>query len=425
MEKQHPDLPETAYQPCPSDCECYTITSPSEAAFSPKSDSKEHELVDEHECLSDCECFEATSQNRPSNAKNESPRLPWLSTLLPLWVFLAMAIGIIIGKFVPSAGPNLNSTTFTGVSVPIFVGLLLTMYPILCKVEFEDLPKAMKTRAMWHQLAVSFVINWIVSPALMFGLAWAMLPDKGELREGLMIVGIARCIAMVLIWNELAFGDSFYCATLVAFNTILQIILFPPLAYFVVNYVSQNRHDPNAKSANLDYGSVTKYVAIFMAIPLAAALITRFLFKQMKNWKEHEAAFLSWISPISLIALLYTIIVLFASQGARVVDQIISVLRVSAPLVVYFLITFTGTMWYCLKVGKFEYAISVTQSFTAASNNFELAIAIAASLFGTQGGQALATTVGPLIEVPVLLALVYAARWVRARWVKKHSKGEV
>ncbi|AOW02482.1 YALI0C07590p [Yarrowia lipolytica CLIB122] len=410
------------YEQCPTDCECYTITSPQTASNSLTGDKEKAHYIS-HECLDNCECYENANKFVSETPSPANPRLPWLSTLLPLWVFLAMAIGIIIGKFVPSAGPNLNSTTFTGVSVPIFIGLLLTMYPILCKVEFEDLPKALKTRAMWKQLLISFIINWIVSPALMFGLSWAFLPDKPELREGLMIVGIARCIAMVLIWNELAFGDSFYCAVLVSFNTILQIILFPPLAYFVVNYVSQNHnHDPHV--GHLDYGSVTKYVAIFMAIPLAAALITRFLFKKIPNWSKHEHKFIQWISPLSLIALLYTIIVLFASQGARVVDQIISVLRVSAPLVVYFLITFTGTMLYCLKVGKVNYAISVTQSFTAASNNFELAIAIAASLFGTQGGQALATTVGPLIEVPVLLALVYIARWLRARWVKNNPKAQ-
>lgn len=413
----------SGYTECPQDCGCYTITTP-EAALTPIM-SKEKNVYNTHECPSDCECTENQNKFVSQTPPTHKPRLPWLSTLLPLWVLIAMIVGIVIGKFVPEAGPNLNSTTFTGVSVPIFVGLLLTMYPILCKVEFEDLPKALKTRSMWKQIAVSFAINWILSPALMFGLAWAFLPDKPELREGLMIVGIARCIAMVLIWNELAFGDSFYCAVLVSFNTILQIILFPPLAYFVVNYVSQNHYHPTAKVGNLDYGNVTKYVAIFMAIPLAAALITRFLFKKMPNWEKHEHKFIQWISPLSLIALLYTIIVLFASQGARVVDQITSVLRVSAPLVVYFLITFTGTMYYCLKVGKFNYGISVTQSFTAASNNFELAIAIAASLFGTQGGQALATTVGPLIEVPVLLALVYAARWVKARWYSNEKEGTV
>lgn len=409
-----------AYQSCPHECECYTITSPQSVSLSPAA-SKEKAEFDSHECLDGCQCYENANKFVSETPTQASPRLPWLSTLLPLWVFLAMAIGIIIGKFVPEAGPNLNRTTFTGVSVPIFIGLLLTMYPILCKVEFEDLPKALKSRDMWKQLLVSFVINWIASPALMFGLSWAFLPDKPELREGLMIVGIARCIAMVLIWNELAFGDSFYCAVLVSFNTILQIILFPPLAYFVVKYVAQNHnHDTNV--GHLDYGNVTKYVAIFMAIPLAAALITRFLFKKISSWRKHEDKFIQWISPLSLVALLYTIIVLFASQGARVVDQIVSVLRVSAPLVVYFLVTFAGTMLYCLKFGKFNYAISVTQSFTAASNNFELAIAIAASLFGTQGGQALATTVGPLIEVPVLLALVYIARWLRARWLRNNPK---
>ena len=245
----------------------------------------------------------------------------------------------------------------------------------------------------------------------MVGLAWAFLPDRQDLREGLIFVGIARCIAMVLIWTELAGGDGDYCAVLVAVNSMLQIVLFAPLAVFYIKIVS---HDTRA-TLTLDYPRVATSVAAFLGIPLGAALLTRFGLRYTIGEEHYQRRFLRYLAPLSLIGLLYTIIVLFASQGAHVVEQITSVLRVCAPLIVYFAVIFTFTAVLMWKAG-FGYRVSCTQSFTAASNNFELAIAVVVSVFGANSQQALASTVGPLIEVPVLVGLVYVLRWIRRRW---------
>lgn len=252
-------------------------------------------------------------------------------------------------------------------------------------------------------------MNWILAPLLMTGLAWAFLPDRRELREGLIFVGIARCIAMVLIWTDLAKGDSDYCAVLVAFNSILQMVLFAPLAIFYIKIVSHG-----GDVDGLDYGLVARSVAVFLGIPLAAAVLTRLILRRILGERRYQTHFIRFIGPLSLIGLLYTIIVLFGSQGAHVVHQITSVLRVCAPLVVYFAITFSVTVYACWKLG-FTYKVSCTQSFTAASNNFELAIAVVVAVYGAGSQQALASTVGPLIEVPVLVALVYVLKWVKQR----------
>jgi len=244
----------------------------------------------------------------------------------------------------------------------------------------------------------------------MTGLAWAFLPDRSELRQGLIMVGIARCIAMVLIWTDLAHGDSDYCAVLVAFNSILQMVLFAPLAIFYIKIVS---HSDDAIN-NLSYALVARSVAVFLGIPLAAAVLTRLGLRRVLGERRYQTRFIRFIAPLSLVGLLYTIIVLFASQGAHVVHQITSVLRVCAPLVVYFAITFSATVYACWKLG-FTYRVSCTQSFTAASNNFELAIAVVVAVYGAASQQALASTVGPLIEVPVLVALVYVLKWVKVR----------
>jgi ACR3 family arsenite transporter len=374
-----------------------------------------------------------------------------LDRFLVLWIFLAMAIGILLGNFVQSSGPALRKGEFVGVSIPIgtysyaqrrqnpnadtlttAIGLLVMMYPILCKVRYETLHLLASHRALWIQIGVSFVLNWIIAPLVMVGLAWAFLPDRQDLREGLIFVGIARCIAMVLIWNDLAGGDPDYCAVLVAFNSILQIILFAPFAVFYIKIVS---HSPNGVSVS--YSKVATSVAVFLGeftlscprrfqkaykilinptgIPLSAAVVTRLALHHLLGEDTYQRRFIRYISPISLIGLLYTIIVLFASQGAHVVKQITSVLRVCAPLLVYFFIMFGFTIFLCWKFG-FGYRISCTQSFTAASNNFELAIAVVVAVYGASSGQALASTVGPLIEVPVLVLLVYVLKWVQKKW---------
>ncbi|KAF2674181.1 arsenical-resistance protein ACR3 [Microthyrium microscopicum] len=335
--------------------------------------------------------------------------LSFLDRFLVIWIILAMAIGILLGNFVKSTGPDLQKGQFVGVSIPIAVGLLVMMYPILCKVKYESLHLLLRKKDLWIQVGISFVLNWIIAPLFMVGLAWAFLPDRQDLREGLIFVGIARCIAMVLIWTDLANGDGDYCAVLVAFNSILQIILFAPFAIFYINIVSHSK-----ELVTVSYSKVATSVAVFLGIPLAAAILTRVALKPTIGEKKYQKL-MGIIGPISLIGLLYTIIVLFASQGAHVVHQITSVLRVCAPLIVYFFCMFSLTVFLCWKLG-FGYRVSCTQSFTAASNNFELAIAVVVAVYGVSSGQALASTVGPLIEVPVLVALVYVLKWIRKRW---------
>lgn len=240
-------------------------------------------------------------------------------------------------------------------------------------------------------------------------LAWAFLPDEPSLRNGLILVGLARCIAMVLIWTSLAGGDSEYCAILVAINSILQMVLFAPLALLFIKVIGRSTGDQD-----VDYSTVAKSVGVFLGIPLGAAIVTRFGLRKLTGPKWYEEVFLKYAAPWSLIGLLFTILVLFASQGRQVVHQIVSVVRVSAPLIVYFAVIFFSTLLVCQRMG-FGYKLSATQSFTAASNNFELAIAVAVATYGPESDQALASTVGPLIEVPVLLGLVYLVRLIGKR----------
>ncbi|QKX53151.1 uncharacterized protein TRUGW13939_00227 [Talaromyces rugulosus] len=344
--------------------------------------------------------------DEPQQKHSAFKKLGILDQFLALWIFLAMAIGIILGNFVPNTGPALQKGKFVGVSVPIAVGLLVMMYPILCKVRYETLHHAFRTRQVWIQIAFSIVINWIIAPFFMLALAWAFLPDEQELRQGLILVGLGRCIAMVLIWTGLAGGDGEYCAILVAINSLLQMVLFAPLAILCITVI-------DGDSTQFKYSTAAQSVAVFLGIPLGAAVLTRFTLRRLSpRW--YDEVFLKWASPWSLIGLLFTILILFASQGRQVVHQIVSVVRVAAPLIVYFAIIFFTTLFIAYKMG-FGYKLAATQSFTAASNNFELAIAVAVATFGADSNQALASTVGPLIEVPVLLGLVYAVKFVAKR----------
>ncbi|PSK51848.1 hypothetical protein B9Z65_3115 [Elsinoe australis] len=350
----------------------------------------------------------ASCDECPSNKLSVYKGLGWLDRLLALWILLAIIIGILIGNFVDGAGDALQRGKFVQVSAPIAIGLLVMMYPILCKVKYETLHRVFASREVWIQMGFSIVMNWIVAPFLMLALAWAFLPDEQGLRQGLILVGIARCIAMVLIWTNLAGGDEQYCAILVAANSILQMVLFAPLAVLFLRVIS-GADDVVAVS----YSTVATSVGVFLGIPLGAAIVTRFIGRAISaDW--FDRVFLKVIGPFSLLGLLYTIIILFASQGKRVVDQIVSVVRVAAPLVVYFAIIFMFTLYITHRLG-FGYKLAATQSFTAASNNFELAIAVAVATFGADSDEALAATVGPLIEVPVLIGLVYVVKWFAAR----------
>ncbi|PYH40450.1 arsenic resistance protein [Aspergillus saccharolyticus JOP 1030-1] len=343
---------------------------------------------------------QARPSDSPQRKDSAFKNLGLLDRFLAVWIFLAMAIGIILGNFVPSTGPALQRGKFVGVSVPIAVGLLVMMYPILCKVRFESLHQVFKTRQIWVQIAFSIVANWIIAPFFMLALSWAFLPDEPELRQGLILVGLARCIAMVLIWTGLAGGDSEYCAILVAVNSLLQMVLFAPMGVLFIQVISGDR-------IAFQYSTAAKSVAVFLGIPLGAAILTRFTLRWATSPRWYDEVFLKWASPWSLIGLLFTILMLFASQGRHVVHQIVSVIRVAAPLIVYFAVIFFLTLLVTYKL-RFGYKLAATQSFTAASNNFELAIAVAVATFGADSNQALASTVGPLIEVPVLLGLVYA-----------------
>ncbi|KAI1330865.1 arsenical-resistance protein ACR3 [Xylariaceae sp. FL0255] len=346
------------------------------------------------------------------SAKKQSAfkSLGWLDRYLAVWILLAIIVGILLGNFVPQTSEALNRGKFVGVSVPIAVGLLVMMYPILCKVRFESLIEVFTHPGIWKQIGFGILMNWIIAPFLMLGLAWATLPDQPDLRTGLILVGLGRCIAMVLIWAGLAGGDGEYCAILVAINSILQIVVFAPLAVFFIRVISHG-----SGQLDIPYNIVATSVAVFLGIPFGAAVITRFTLRSLAGPGWYQEVFLRFVAPWSLIGLLYTIIVLFAYQGQHVVHQIVSVVRVAVPLVLYFLIIFFFTLWLTRRAG-FSYSLGATQSFTAASNNFELAIAVAVAVYGPNSDQALAATVGPLIEVPVLLGLVYIVKFIGKRW---------
>ncbi|EFY89841.1 arsenicals resistance [Metarhizium acridum] len=378
-----------------------------------------------------------TEKQSPACAQKVSAfkSLGWLDRFLAIWIFLAMLIGILLGNFVPSTERVLQQGHWVGVSIPIAIGLLVMMYPILCNVRYETLHQILGQKALWTQVLFSIVFNWLVAPFFMvhgsspppvhssvggigltmkeckLGLAWAFLPDEPNLRNGLILVGLGRCIAMVLIWNGLAGGDAEYCAILVAINSMLQMVLFAPMAVFFIRVIGR----PASDDVAVQYSVVATSVGVFLGIPLGAAIITRLGLRHLAGEKWYNDIFMKFLSPWSLIGLLYTIIVLFAAQGKHVVRQIVSVVRVAAPLVVYFLVIFFVTLWATRRLG-YGYRLGCTQSFTAASNNFELAIAVAVATFGADSEQALAATVGPLIEVPVLVGLVYFVRWIGRRW---------
>ncbi|KWU43495.1 arsenical-resistance protein [Rhodotorula sp. JG-1b] len=340
-------------------------------------------------------------------------RLAWLDKLLAVWIFLAMAVGIILGEFVPSTSVVLEKVKFVDVSLPLAIALIVMMWPILCRVSPTALVPLLRKRQLWQHLAFSVVINWIVSPLFMLGLAWAFLPDRPELREGLIVVGVARCIAMVLVWTDIADGDVDYCAVLVAVNSILQMVLFSPVALLFIKVFKAGGSDADS-DFNISYSLVSKSVAAFLGIPFGAAMVTRGFFFVIRAQTFFERKFLPAVAPLSLIALLFTTLIIFAAQGHHVVESITDVLRVAAPLVVYFLGMFFGVLFVCRHFGV-GYPRTTTQAFTAASNNFEIAQSVAIATWGANSSQALATTVGPLIEVPVLLGLAYALVWFRRR----------
>ncbi|KAI9026988.1 arsenical-resistance protein [Hyaloraphidium curvatum] len=346
----------------------------------------------------------------PAHTPKPPAQLSLLDKLLPVLIIGAMIVGVLLGVYVPGVQEALGgpgTPHIADVSLPIALGLWLMMLPVLTKVRYELLGLILKEKQVAKELAISTFLNWVIGPALMTGLAWACLPDLPNYRAGVIMVGLARCIAMVLIWNQLADGDPELCAVTVALNSILQILLYAPLAMLYLG--------PSYLAGASGFWLVAKSVLIFLGVPLVLGVILRYslILIFSRSWLDKK--FLPYFGPVALLALVYTVIVLFASQGPQIVSQIGAVARTAVPMLIYFCLMWAASFaiaWYTYA----PYAYAVTQAFTASSNNFELAIAVAVSTFGYQSEQALAATVGPLIEVPVLLALVYVARWARTKW---------
>ena len=336
-------------------------------------------------------------------------RLSVIDRFLPVWIFTTMALGVGAGYFFPEIATVFDKLRIDTVSLPIAIGLLWMMYPVLTKVNYEELSKV---ATAWKMFGVSVILNWVIGPAIMFGLAWLFLYNLPEYREGLIITGLARCIAMVLIWNLLAGGDNEYCAVLVALNSVFQMLFYPVLAYFYITIASSWITGSEATVVHVSMWDIAKSVLIFLGIPLVAGIITRFTLIHGKGRQWFEDSFVPKLSSTAMIGLLFTIFVMFSMKGEYIVTLPIDVLRIAAPLLCYFILMF-GVAFLLSWALRFTYSQTATISFTAASNNFELAIAVAVGTFGINSGQALATVVGPLIEVPVLIGLVYISLWVK------------
>jgi ACR3 family arsenite transporter len=345
-------------------------------------------------------------------------QLSVIDRFLPVWIFVAMALGIVLGRVVSAIGPLLDTVKVGGVSLPIAFGLFWMMYPVLAKVRYGKLGSATANHKLF---TTSLVLNWIVGPLVMFTLAWLLLPDLPHYRTGLILIGLARCIAMVLIWNMLAKGSNEVAALLVALNSVFQILFYSVLGWFYLTVVP-GWLGAETSTFHVSMGAIAKSVLLFLGVPLAAGAATRGLLVKQRGVEWYEHRFLPKIGPTALLGLLYTIVLMFAMQGDKIVRLPLDVLRIAIPLVLYFVIMFGSSFLIAKKLG-FSYEDTASLSFTAAGNNFELAIAVSVALFGISSGEALAGVVGPLIEVPALLGLVYLSLWLKEKLVQENGWG--